>query len=93
MLRETHCGLLSVGQSNLVGGATNVPKSLVALLLLSARKRGLRAGGWTLLLWHYFALAAVLGFLRPAGDPLALISGHELPHGAAARAPMEAEAC
>ena len=66
---------------------------LVALLLLSARKRGLRAGGWTLLLWHYFALAAVLGFLRPAGDPLALISGHELPHGAAARAPMEAEAC
>ena len=57
---------------------------LAAWLVLAMKKGGLAAGAWTLLLWQFFTLAAVLGFWRPVADPLLPVAGHEL--GASATA-------
>lgn len=46
---------------------------------LALRKRSLSRGLWTLLLWHYFSAAALLGACQPVGDPRRPIAGHELP--------------
>lgn len=51
---------------------------LVVSGVFAWRKRGLAAGLWALLLWHYFALAALAGLSRPVADPLRPIGGHEL---------------
>jgi GT2 family glycosyltransferase len=48
------------------------------VLLLAARQRGLPAGLWSALSWHFFAAAALRGFLRPLPDPCQRIPAREL---------------
>ena len=75
---------LAWGAAALSGGGTAVKLAawgsvwLAAWLVLAWRKGGPAAGAWTLLLWHFFTLAAVLGFWRPVADPLLPVAGHEL---------------
>lgn len=50
--------------------------SLTALLAI--RKRGVGPALWTLVFWHYFSVAALLGFLPPVIDPMRPIAGREV---------------
>jgi GT2 family glycosyltransferase len=51
---------------------------LAFVVLLAARQRDLKAGLWSTLTWHFFAAAALQGFLRPVPDPYQPIRGKEL---------------
>jgi GT2 family glycosyltransferase len=46
--------------------------------LLAVRNRGLQAGWWSALTWHFFAAAALQGFVRAIPDPRQPIPGTEL---------------
>lgn len=49
------------------------------ILLLAVRRRSLSSALWAWLFWHYFALAACVGFAKPVPSPLTPVAAHELP--------------
>lgn len=51
---------------------------LAVWLALGVRKRSLRLAGFSLIAWHYFTLAALVGVLRPLGSPREPIAGRDI---------------
>lgn len=51
---------------------------LVLWAVLGMRKRSLALGGFALLAWHYFCIAALAGALRPLGDPREPIAARDI---------------
>jgi glycosyltransferase involved in cell wall biosynthesis len=45
--------------------------------LLALKKRSVRAAAWSFFFWHYFAVAAAVGFLKAPRDPLLAIDSKE----------------
>lgn len=46
--------------------------------LLALKKRSVRAAAWSFFFWHYFAVAAAIGFTSPQRDPLDIIDSIEI---------------